>query len=154
VHHMGGPIFDRHADRLRLADFHFRLGERFLYEYDFGDRWEHQVRLERIRPLEPERMYPVCIGGRRAVPPEDSGGVWAFQQRRDEVPWRAQGLLDEIAECVRERDTTGLRDLAEEIPTLQTWLRLDRFDRRTVNRRLRQYATGDPEWQWPQDGTQ
>jgi hypothetical protein len=152
VHHVGGPIFDRKADQIRLADFGFRLGERFVYEYDFEDCWEHQIRLERIRPLEPQRLYPVCIGGRRAVPPEDCGGVWAFQQHRDEAPWRAQELLDEIVECVRERDAMGLRDLVEEIPLLQTWLTLDRFDRRKVNRRLRQYATGDPEWQWPQGG--
>jgi Plasmid pRiA4b ORF-3-like protein len=154
VYHMGGPIFDRNADQIRLADFHFRIGERFLYEYDFGDCWQHQIRLERIRPLEPQRLYPVCIGGRRGVPPEDCGGVCAFQQGRDEAPWRAQELLDEIAQCVRERDTIGLRDLVEEIPPLQTWLTLDRFDRRKVNRRLRQYATGDAEWQWPQGGAE
>ena len=154
VYHMSGPIFDESANHVCLADFHFWVGERFLYEYDFGDCWEHQIRLERTRPLEPQRLYPVCIGGRRGVPPEDCGGVWAFQQGRDEAPWRAQELLDEIAQCVRERDTIGLRDLVEEIPPLQTWLTLDRFDRRRVNRRLRQYATGDPEWQWPQGGAQ
>jgi Plasmid pRiA4b ORF-3-like protein len=150
VYHIGGPVFDDDASTVRMVDLQFRLGERFLYEYDFGDCWEHQVRLERIRPPEPERLYPVCIGGRRAVPPEDCGGVWAFQQHRDEAPWRAQKLLVEIAACARERDTIALRDLAEEIAPLQTWLTLDRFDRRTVNRRLRQYAIGDPEWQWPQ----
>ena len=154
VYHEGGPVFDRNADQIHLADLYFRLGERFLYEYDFGDRWEHQIRLERIHPFEPERRYPVCIGGRRAVPPEDCGGPWAFQQRRDEAPWLAQKVLDEIAECVREQDTMTLRDLVEEIPPLQTWLTLDRFDRRQVNRRLRQYATGNPEWQWPQGGAQ
>jgi len=154
VHHIGGPIFDRNADQIRLTDFHFRLGERFLYEYDFGDCWEHQIRLERIRPPEPERIYPVCIGGSGAAPPEDGGGAWAFQQGRDEAPRRAQELFDEIDECVRDRDISALCDLAEEIPAIQTWLRVDRFDRRKVNRRLRQYATGDPEWQWPQGGTE
>jgi Plasmid pRiA4b ORF-3-like protein len=151
VHHMGGPIFGQRADEIRLVDFHFRVGERFLYEYGFGDCWEHRTRLERIRPLEPKGTYPVCIGGRRAVPPEDCGGVWALQQHRDEAPWRARELLDEISECVRERDATGLRDLVEKISAIQTWLRVDRFDRRKVNR-LGQYATGDPEWQWSQGG--
>lgn len=152
VYHEGGPLFDDNADQTRLADFRFRHGEPFLYEYDFGDCWEHRIRLERIRPLEPKRSYPVCIGGRRAVPPEDCGGVWAFQQCREEAPWRAQELFEEISECVRERDAIGLRDMVEQIPLLQTWLTLDRFDRRKVNRRLRQYATCDPEWQWRQDG--
>jgi hypothetical protein len=154
VYHIGGPVFDEDPSRVRLVDFHFQVGDRFLYEYDFGDQWQHQIRLERIRPFDPKRTYPVCIGGKRSAPPEDCGGVWAFQQRRDEAPWRGQELLNEIAECARERDITALRDLAEEIPTIQTWLTLDQFDRRRVNRRLRLYAIGDAEWQWPQGETE
>ena len=40
------------------------------------------MRLEQILPLEPGRYYPVCIGGRRAAPPEDCGGPWAFLELR------------------------------------------------------------------------
>jgi Plasmid pRiA4b ORF-3-like protein len=141
VSRRGGPSFYQDAYQVRLADFHFRLGERFLYEYDFGDQWEHQIRLERILPLPPKQTCPVCIGGKQSGPPEDCGGVAAFQRQREETPWRAQELLDQIAECVRERDRTALRDLAEEIPTVQTWLALPHFDRRQANRQLRQYAT-------------
>jgi hypothetical protein len=90
------------------------------------------------------------MGGKRSAPPEDCGGVWAFQQRREEAPWRGQQVLNEIAECAREQDLTALRDWAEEIPTIQTWLTLDQFDRRTVNLRQRQYANGDAEWRWVQ----
>ena len=154
VYHIGGPVFDEDATKVRLAHFHFQLGERILYEYDFGDRWQHQIRLERILPFEPDRTYPVCIGGKRSVPPEDCGGSWAFQQRRDEAPWRGQELLDQIAECARARDLTALRDLAEEIPALQTWLTLDHFDCRKVNRRLRQYAIRDAEWRWSEGGAE
>jgi hypothetical protein len=152
VYHVGGGLFDEDATKVRLADLHFRVGERFLYEYDLGDSWQHQLRLERRRPFEPAQAYPVCIGGKRSVPPEDCGGTWAFQQRREEAPWRGQELLDQIAKCVRERDITALRDLAEEIPAIQTWLTLDAFDRCKVNRQLRQYALGEAKWQWPQEG--
>jgi hypothetical protein len=31
---------------------------------------------------------------------------------------------------------------------LREWLDLDRFDRRRVNHRLRQYAAGDGDWRW------
>jgi len=31
------------AREIKLADLHFRINERFLYEYDFGDLWQHQV---------------------------------------------------------------------------------------------------------------
>jgi pRiA4b ORF-3-like protein len=34
-----------------LSRFHFRVNERFLYEYDFGDRWRHQIRFEGIEPI-------------------------------------------------------------------------------------------------------
>jgi len=32
---------------VRLADFQFRPNERFLYEYDFGDRWQHVTAAEK-----------------------------------------------------------------------------------------------------------
>lgn len=36
----------------------------------------------------------------------------------------------------------------EELMTFQYWLSAERFDRHAVNRRLKQYALGDEEWQW------
>jgi pRiA4b ORF-3-like protein len=49
-----------------------------LYTYDFGDGWEHRVRLEGIIPREPRRKYPRCLKGARACPPEDVGGVHGY----------------------------------------------------------------------------
>jgi len=49
-----------------------------LYTYDFGDEWEHIVKLEKILPREAKRKYPVCVDGKRACPPEDCGGVWGY----------------------------------------------------------------------------
>src|SRR5947209_12147785 len=37
VSRFGGCLFCQNAHQIRWAEFHFRLGERFLYEYDFGD---------------------------------------------------------------------------------------------------------------------
>ncbi len=51
---------------------------KFIYEYDFGDGWEHQIVLEKILALEPEIKYPICITGKRNCPPEDVGGVWGY----------------------------------------------------------------------------
>lgn len=50
------------------------------YVYDFGDDWRHQVALEKILPAEPGASYPRCLKGRRACPPEDSGGPWSYQE--------------------------------------------------------------------------
>jgi hypothetical protein len=42
----------------------------------------------------------------------------------------------------------SIRDRVEEINELSEWLTLDDFDRRTVNRRLKQYAAHDEDWMW------
>jgi hypothetical protein len=51
---------------------------RLVYEYDFGDSWEHEVLLEAVLPPEPGVNYPLCVTGKRACPPEDIGGVWGY----------------------------------------------------------------------------
>ena len=93
VHQIGGFYFDENPEKLRLADFGFRCREWFLYEYDFTAHWVHEVRIEQLLAVESKRKYPVCIGGRRAAPPEDCGGVLGFLKKRREAPWRAQQLL-------------------------------------------------------------
>lgn len=53
---------------------------KFVYEYDFGDSWEHIVLVEKVLPPDPEQTYPVCIKGRLATPPEDVGGMWGYYE--------------------------------------------------------------------------
>ncbi len=48
------------------------------YEYDFGDGWVHKVTLESIEKRDKKKTYPLCTGGHRACPPEDSGGPHIF----------------------------------------------------------------------------
>jgi hypothetical protein len=50
----------------------------FLYDYDFGDNWDHVVTLEKILPAAPAVKYPLCLDGKRACPPEDCGGIWGY----------------------------------------------------------------------------
>ncbi len=52
---------------------------RFLYTYDFGDNWRHELLVEKIVPVEKGQQYPVCLKGKRACPPEDCGGAWGYQ---------------------------------------------------------------------------
>ena len=51
---------------------------KFLYEYDFGDGWEHELLLEKMLPKDMETRYPICLAGKRACPPEDCGGIWGY----------------------------------------------------------------------------
>jgi hypothetical protein len=142
----GGSGFSQDARQVRLADFKFRRNERFLYEYDFGDSWQHEVRVEAGLPEEPKRGYPICIGGKRLAPPEDCGGPWAFLRRRDAAPSRVGEHLERLVESVEAGDRDAIRDQLGDIESLREWLDLDRFDRRHVNRRLRRYAAGDEGW--------
>ena len=51
-----------------------RAGAKFTFVFDFGDRWTHSVRVEKIEPAMPDGTYPRCIDGAGAAPLEDCGG--------------------------------------------------------------------------------
>lgn len=53
-------------------------GQQLKYEYDFGDSWEHEVKLEKILPGEQSDLLPRCIKAVRQCPPEDVGGLPGF----------------------------------------------------------------------------
>lgn len=46
----------------------------FIYLYDFGDAWEHRVKVEKVLAPDPELSSPLCLTGANACPPEDVGG--------------------------------------------------------------------------------
>lgn len=53
--------------------------QRFTYTYDFGDSWEHAVKVEKRLPaVEGRNTWPMCIGGQNACPPEDVGGPLGY----------------------------------------------------------------------------
>ena len=59
-----------------LKDLSLEQGVMISYLYDFGDSWEHLIKLEKITTEKLE--VPVCLEGERAGPPEDCGGVWGY----------------------------------------------------------------------------
>ncbi len=72
-------MLDADETEVVLSDVLTKVGDRLKYEYDFGDGWMHVLKLEKILPNDPDVVYPVCVTGRRACPPEDVGGVWGYQ---------------------------------------------------------------------------
>ncbi len=68
------------ANEISLQQVAVEVGVRFTYKYDFGDSWEHMIRVEQIKEPEVEVLYPVCLTGKRACPPEDVGGVWGYEE--------------------------------------------------------------------------
>jgi hypothetical protein len=61
-----------------LATVDLEHRQRGVYQYHFGPGWQVELRLEGIQPLGKGKVYPVCVGGERAAPPEDCGGLDAF----------------------------------------------------------------------------
>lgn len=53
-------------------------GMRFMYEYDFGDSWQHEITVEAIGTREAGKNYPLCLDGKGACPPDDCGGAPGF----------------------------------------------------------------------------
>jgi hypothetical protein len=53
---------------------------KLLYRYDFGDDWEVELKAEKIIPASEPLKHPVCLSGKRAGPPEDSGGIPGYEQ--------------------------------------------------------------------------
>ena len=77
--HAYGEGLTREDYETTLSDLDLRPRQRFVYNYDFGDYWQHEVRLEKVTEPEAGKSYPICIGGKRACPPQSSGGPWAYQ---------------------------------------------------------------------------
>jgi len=75
-------------------------GSKFVYEYDFGDSWEHVLLVEKALPPEPGQQYPVCVKGKRARPPEDVGGVWGYSDFLEAIQNPDHSEHDEYLEWV------------------------------------------------------
>lgn len=64
--------------KCKLQDLVSSAKMKFLYIYDFGDDWIHEIVVEKILPPDKDLKKPVCLDGKLAGPPEDSGGVWGY----------------------------------------------------------------------------
>lgn len=110
------PVKPEHKVTLRQLS---RRGvKKFGYTYDFGDSWDHEVLFEKPVKLEPGAVFPRCLAGRRACPPEDCGGPFAYAS-----------LLAALA----DPDQAGTDD---DTGILPSGFDPDRFDKAAVNRRL------------------
>jgi len=73
-----GPGQRRDEKKFRLRDLLHAPGNWLIYEYDFGDSWQHEVVVEKVLPTVDAR-HAVCLAGARAGPPEDCGSVPGYE---------------------------------------------------------------------------
>lgn len=103
----------------------------FGYQYDFGDDWQHTIKIEKILPPpEHPRGCAFVEAGARACPPEDAGGPHSYQD-----------FLDRLTKNPKHRD----------VRAFQRWAAEDfdpeRFDRHAINAALSRMAAN----QWDDD---
>lgn len=71
-----GRLIDERS--VKLSDVLVEQVREFIYEYDFGDDWQHRVVLEQSQTAHPSWRGSLCTAGQRACPPEDVGGIWGY----------------------------------------------------------------------------
>lgn len=94
----------------------FTLGElfgdggiikKFCYVYDFGDDWIHDITLEKV--FDEYSDHATCIKGKGACPEEDSGGVWEYDDMKEDGEIENSAFIDleEINKHVETVKPTG-----------------------------------------------
>jgi len=104
---------------VRIQEVLPRKGSTILYEYDFGDSWIHEIRVDEVSPRPGEFPGPSCEGGARACPPEDCGGAGGYAE-----------FLDALRDPKHERHTELLEWIGGEFDP-------EAFDPGRTNRALR-----------------
>ncbi|MEO5760392.1 MAG: plasmid pRiA4b ORF-3 family protein [Mesorhizobium sp.] len=122
---------ERHRDatgkEITLTELQLRVRQRIRYEYDFGDLWEHEIRVEAKHEREGGKIYPVCIAGARAGPPEDIGGPPGYTVLVDRIRF---GDIDRLLRGDEEDE-----EFEDDDP--QRVFEPERFSRREVNAALK-----------------
>jgi len=79
------PEFDDGFEEKTLDERKLRLSEwlkspknKVYYEYDFGDGWMHEIKLEKILSTAANTKRPILLDGENACPPEDCGGLGGY----------------------------------------------------------------------------
>ena len=67
-------------DTCTVDDLLTEKGKRAIFEYDFGDSWEHDVWYKGEREYDKgEKPTISYVKGQGACPPEDCGGIWGYE---------------------------------------------------------------------------
>ena len=69
------------AKKMTLEKLLQETGTRTIqYTYDFGDDWDHSIRVERVNDATPGMIYPRLLKASGACPPEDVGRAWGYEE--------------------------------------------------------------------------
>ena len=89
-------------------------GQTFIYIYDFGDAWVHEITLDKINKL---NIAPsaVLLGGNGATPPEDCGGPEGYKHFKEVLSDRKHPEFNELKKWLYETEYGVKEDMFEAI---------------------------------------
>lgn len=103
---------------------------KLIYEYDFGDSWQHTVEVQKVTEPESGVEYPVCLTGRRACPPEDCGGVFGYEHLLEVAADPEHEDREEMEEWIDQEWEPAAFDLDEANAALAEWRRAQQGSKR------------------------
>jgi hypothetical protein len=75
-----------YANEVNLYEMVYRVGRKFMYIYDFNDDWQHEIVFEKRLPIAENMLFPLCLEGEIACPPEDRGGLKGYYRHMENSP--------------------------------------------------------------------
>jgi len=78
---------------IRIADYFSPSNTKAGYTSKHETRWSFTIVFEKVLSVDELEIYPICVKGKRAAPPEDCGGVHKYQE-----------MLEAINESKPEKD--------------------------------------------------
>ncbi len=97
------------------------------YLYDFGDGWEHTVKVERVTDAVPGLTYPRLVDAVGRCPPEDVGGSWGYGEFLDALAEPAHENHAEMKDWIGEEFdpvAVNVEALADDVAALaKAWTR-------------------------------
>jgi len=118
----------RDARRARLNDVLEDVGTRTLhYIYDFGDGWDHTIKVERLINPFPGTVYLLLLEAVGRCPPEDIGGPWSYVElleARSDIKHRRHAECEEWFPDGFDPGAADLNSLSQEVAALaKRWSR-------------------------------
>lgn len=95
----GAPLMEEDDNAEECIDSWMKVGSEIFYTYDFGDNWEHLIKIEKI--VEYEHRYPVVLKSKGPNMIEDCGGIWGFYDCIEEAePFDMEAVNEEFRSWV------------------------------------------------------
>lgn len=95
----GAPLMEEDDNAEECIDSWMKVGSEIIYTYDFGDNWEHLIKIEKI--VDYEHRYPVVLKSKGPNMIEDCGGIWGFYDCiEDAEPFDMDAVNEEFCSWV------------------------------------------------------